>query len=1498
MSRAGSSGPLDRFSAPVRAWFETSFAAPTDAQAAGLAGDRRRRPHPAPRADRVGQDARRVPLGDRPARRPRPSPTKDQRCRVLYISPLRALAVDVEKNLRAPLAGIALAAERLGVPFARADRRACARATRPARSASTRPQPARHPHHHARVALPDAHVAGARDAARRRDGDRRRDPRARADQARRAPRCSRSNGSKRSPTQPPQRIGLSATQRPLDEIARFLGGSDDERRPAGHDRRRGIAQGARRRGDRPGRRHDRARRALAASGADGAMHSGSIDPESRRAASGRTCIRASLELIRAHRTTIVFCNARRTAERLAAHLNELAGEELVRAHHGSLSREQRLAGRVRAQGRAAARRSSRRAASSSASTWARSTSSCSSSRRARSRAACSASAAPATRSASRARGKIFPKYRGDLLEAAVVVQRMRDGLVEEMRYPRNPLDVLAQQIVAAVARRRVGRRRRCYALVRRCANFAELSDDAFRETLDMLAGRYPSDRFAGLRPRVVWDRVAGPGARARGRAARRGHERRHDPRPRPVRRVPPRRRARRRARRGDGLREPRRRDASCSARPRGASRRSPSTASSSRPRRASRRKTPFWQGDKPGPAARARPRARRARPRAARRSTGRRPRPRCAPSGLDARAAANLRALPRRAGRGHRRGPRRPHDRDRALPRRDRRLARLHPHAVRRARARAVGARDRGAARARLDLPVQVLWSDDGIILRLPEVARRRRRSTLLLLDPDELDELVVDAVAEHVAVRVALPRERGPRAAAPPPPAGRAHAAVAAAPARGRPARGRVRLPDVPDAARDDARVPARRVRPSRAARGAQRHPIAQACASCPVETRARVAVRAEPAVRLDRRLHVRGRRAARRAPGRRARARPRPAPRPPRRRGAARAARPGGARRRSSSSCSGSCPTRQRAPRRRPPRPARRPRSARRRRGRARGASPIRSRGSTTLLARAARDRRSARGFAAAEDAARLRDALGVAIPAGLPAAFTDPVARPLDDLVARYARTHVPFATDDVVARLGVTAERARDALGAARSRRPRRARRVPARRRRARVVRRGRAARRCAGGRSPRCATRSSRSTRRRSRASCPRGRASAAAGAALDALVEALEQLQGVAIPASVLERDVLPGARRRLPARACSTSCARRASSCGSARARSAPTTVASACSSATGSGCSRRRSIDDAARPRPVHDAIRDAARAGRRVVLARPRRGRGHRRRRGRARRAVGSRVGGRGHERHVRSAARAAARVGAALAQRAAPASRPPDAPRPAGGRGPLVARRAAARTRAVADRDRARRSRSSCSNATASSRAKRVRAEGAPGGFAGVYPVLRALEESGRARRGWFVAGLGAAQFALPGRGRPAPRAPHDRRPTSRHASSCSPRPIPRSRTAPRSAGPSSAGAAGRRARPGAHVVLVDGECVGVRRARRTGARSRSRDRRRSDDPTCGPTRSSKRTRKVGSAGSRSSASTTSPRARRRTPPRCAPPGFADGYKGLTLRKPDR
>ena len=163
--------------------------------------------------------------------------------------------------------------------------------------------------------------------------------------------------------------------------------------------------------------------------------------------------------------------------------------------------------------------------------------------RSRSRAGCSASDAPATASDEVSRGRIFPKFRGDLLECAVVARRMREGLIEPTVVPRNALDVLAQQIVAiAVASRRArrprtgrhgaargrARRRRCvtvdelHALVTRTYSYAELSRELLENVLDMLDGRYPSHEFGELRARIVWDRVAGHDPRrARARASSR-----------------------------------------------------------------------------------------------------------------------------------------------------------------------------------------------------------------------------------------------------------------------------------------------------------------------------------------------------------------------------------------------------------------------------------------------------------------------------------------------------------------------------------------------------------------------------------------------------------------------------------------------------------------------------------------------------------------------------------------------------------------------------------------------------------------------------------------------------------------------------------------------------------------------------------------------------------------------------------------------------------------
>ena len=102
-------------------------------------------------------------------------------------------------------------------------------------------------------------------------------------------------------------------------------------------------------------------------------------------------------------------------------------------------------------------------------------------------------------------GKIFPKFRGDLVEAAVVVERMLAGQIEETRIPRNPLDVLAQQVVAICTDGR-WTVEDLHRLVTRADSFRDLSREQLEGVLDMLSGRYPSDEFADLKPRLVWDR--------------------------------------------------------------------------------------------------------------------------------------------------------------------------------------------------------------------------------------------------------------------------------------------------------------------------------------------------------------------------------------------------------------------------------------------------------------------------------------------------------------------------------------------------------------------------------------------------------------------------------------------------------------------------------------------------------------------------------------------------------------------------------------------------------------------------------------------------------------------------------------------------------------------------------------------------------------------------------------------------------------------------------
>src|SRR6187549_1868331 len=214
-----------------------------------------------------------------------------------------------------------------------------------------------------------------------------------------------------------------------------------------------------------------------------------------------------LELIRAHRSTLIFVNSRRLAERMAAALNELAGEELARAHHGSLAREQRTeiedqlkAGRLPALVATSSLELGIDMGAIDLVVQIEAPSSVASGLQRIGRAGHRIDAV--------SEGIIIPKYRGDLLACAAVAKLMHEGRVEATRYPRNPLDVLAQQIVAIVAIDEI-EDRAVFDLVRKAAPFESLSRTAFDGVLDMLSGRYPSDEFAELRPRVTWNRATG-----------------------------------------------------------------------------------------------------------------------------------------------------------------------------------------------------------------------------------------------------------------------------------------------------------------------------------------------------------------------------------------------------------------------------------------------------------------------------------------------------------------------------------------------------------------------------------------------------------------------------------------------------------------------------------------------------------------------------------------------------------------------------------------------------------------------------------------------------------------------------------------------------------------------------------------------------------------------------------------------------------------------------
>ncbi|MEP6758623.1 MAG: DEAD/DEAH box helicase [Actinomycetota bacterium] len=1324
---------LSAFSPATRAWFEATFGAPTDAQRVGW-----------PSIAEGRNTLLLAPTGsgktlaaflwaiDRLAAAP---PSEGEgRTRVLYISPLRALAVDVERNLRAPLAGIQDEADRLGRPFPHiptvgvrtgdTDARERRRLLRtPPDILITTPESlylmltsqARETLRGVTTVIVDEiHVMAA---------------------TKRGAHLMLSLERLAAETQRPlQRIGLSATQRPLDEIARFLGGFEEPGRP------RDVAvvdAGVRKQLD------------LEVIVPIDDMSLGGR-PSEDRAGIDRSSIWPSihpvlLDLIRTHRSTIVFVNNRRSAERLAANLNELAGEDIARAHHGSLAREQRTeveealrAGWLRAIVATSSLELGIDMGAVDLVVQVEAPGSVASGLQRIGRAGHQVGA-PSV-------GKLIPKYRGDLLQTAVVAERMLAGDIEATSYPRNPLDVLAQQIVAMTAvdtwtLAGLGE------TIRRAAPFADLSDELLRAVLDMLAGRYPNDAFAELRPRVVWNR-SDDTIRARDGAGRLAITSGGT--------IPD---------RGlfgvfttDGSRVGEL-DEECVYESRrgevfvlGATSWRIEDITRDRvvvtPAPGEHGKLPFWKAPGPG------------RPVELGLAIGRFTRELRSTHadetlrrlredlGLDERAASNLVnyideqttacAVP--------------DDRTIVVERfrdelGDWRVCILSPLGARVLTPWALAIEAR--LHERLGPGAQVLWSDDGIVLRLPEAVTAIPLEDLLFT-PGEIEEVVVATLPgtalfasifrEASARALLLPRRMPGRRTALWQQRQRSADLLAAA---GRYPEFPMLLEATRECLRDHFDLPAlqdlMRSLASRQTRliavdTERASPFAQSLlfawiAVFMYEGDAPLAERRAAALSLDRDLlrDLLGSEDLRElldpaaldtvelelqrlAEGRQAR------------------------------SIDGLHDL-------------------------------LRDLGPLTVTEIAARtDGDAAAGvetlvgehrairltlggqerIAAIEDAGRLRDALGVALPRDVPDAFTEATERPLEDLVARFARTHGPFVTVDVTQRLAITPEAARRALETL----------VAA----DRVVH---GEFRPGGYEREWCDADVLRRIRRRSLAALrkevepvdaavfarflPAWQGADRPHGGPDALIRALERLQGAALPASILERDVLPARVQGF-----------RPADLDALTAGGDLVWIGAGALGADDGRVTllfRDRAAALAPEPSatpdgPVHDAIREHLAA------------------RGASFWPDLVRASGTADPWVLLGALWDLVWAGAVTNDTLAPlrafarssrrASRTPARPRPGAlrlagppagaGRWSLVADLISVPTspteRSVASAERLLHRHGLVSRET-------VLAEGTPGGFAGVYPVLRAMEESGKARRGYFVAGLGAAQFAMQG-----------------------------------------------------------------------------------------------------------------------------------------------
>ncbi len=488
--------PLAPFSPETRSWFERTFAEPTPAQSLGW-----------PAIATGGHTLIQAPTGSGKTLAAflygidRLNPEPGEGLRLLYVSPLKALNYDIERNLRGPLAGLG-SELRVGVRTGDTPQKERARMLRePPDILITTPESlfllltsrGRELLKSVRtLILDEVHaVAGTKRGSHL---------------ALSVERLDRLTG------EPVQRIGLSATQRPLEEIGRFVsGGREIELVDAG-------------------RAKDLDLEVIVP------LEDMTVPEEGSHNSIWPSIYPKILELVEQHRSTIVFVNNRRLAERLALRLNELAsvsgrtGEagtasasasqatprEIARAHHGSLAREQRVeVEELLKKGEIpclVATSSLELGIDMGAVDLVVQVESPKSVARGLQRIGRAGHELHAV-----SKGRVFPKFRADLLEAAVVAKRMREGAIEETQIPKNPLDVLAQQIVAICADEELSVDE-LQGLVRRAYPFRDLSRVQLENVLDMLAGRYPSDEFAELRPRIIWDRTANvvrarPGAR-------------------------------------------------------------------------------------------------------------------------------------------------------------------------------------------------------------------------------------------------------------------------------------------------------------------------------------------------------------------------------------------------------------------------------------------------------------------------------------------------------------------------------------------------------------------------------------------------------------------------------------------------------------------------------------------------------------------------------------------------------------------------------------------------------------------------------------------------------------------------------------------------------------------------------------------------------------------------------------------------------------------------